>query len=60
LHPVDENDAMTLTRGSLSFLLIAKVEGRIPLVRPLIEELRASGMHLSEDLVRRVLSLAGE
>jgi predicted nucleic acid-binding protein len=47
-------------RGSLSFLLIAKAEGRIPLVRPLIEELRASGMRLSEGLVRRVLSLGGE
>jgi predicted nucleic acid-binding protein len=47
-------------RGSLSFLLIAKAEGRIPLVRPVIKELRASGMRLSEDLVRHVLSLVGE
>ena len=36
--------------GSLSFLLIAKAEGRIPLVRPLIEELRRGGMRLSADL----------
>jgi predicted nucleic acid-binding protein len=47
-------------RGSLSFLLIAKAEGRIPLVRPLIEELRRSGMRLSANVVRDVLDLAGE
>jgi predicted nucleic acid-binding protein len=46
--------------GSLSFLLIAKAEGRIPSVRPLIEELRRGGMRLSADLVRHVLDLAGE
>jgi predicted nucleic acid-binding protein len=47
-------------RGSLAFLLIAKAEGRIPLVRPLIDELRCAGMRLSESLVRHVLGLAGE
>ncbi len=47
-------------RGTLSFLLIAKAEGRIPLVRPLIDELRLGGMRLSAELVRRVLDLAGE
>jgi predicted nucleic acid-binding protein len=46
--------------GSLSFLLVAKAEGRIPLVRPLIEELRRDGMRLSADLIRHVLDLAGE
>jgi predicted nucleic acid-binding protein len=46
--------------GSLSFLLIAKAEGRIPLVRPLIEELHRGGMRLSAALVRHVLDLAGE
>jgi predicted nucleic acid-binding protein len=34
--------------------------GRIPLVRPLIEELRRNGMRLSADLIRHVLDLAGE
>ncbi len=47
-------------RGSLAFLLIAKADGRIPLVRPLIEELRRSGIRLSANLVRDVLDLAGE
>jgi predicted nucleic acid-binding protein len=46
--------------GSLSFLLLAKAEGRIPLVRPFIEELRRSGMRLSENLVCHILGLAGE
>jgi predicted nucleic acid-binding protein len=46
--------------GSLTFLLIAKAEGRIPLVGPLIEELRRGGMRLSADLVRHVLESAGE
>jgi predicted nucleic acid-binding protein len=46
--------------GSLSFLLVAKAEGRISLVRPLIEELRRDGMRLSADLIRHVLDLAGE
>jgi predicted nucleic acid-binding protein len=47
-------------RGSLSFLLIAKAEGRIPLVRPVLDELLRCGMRLSKELVRHVLGLADE
>ena len=36
-------------RGSLTFLLIAKAEGRIPAVRPLLEELHRGGMRLSAE-----------
>jgi predicted nucleic acid-binding protein len=47
-------------RGCLSFLLVAKAEGRIPAVRPLLEEMHRHGMRLSEHLIRHVLDLAGE
>ena len=47
-------------RGSLAFLLVAKAEGRIPAVRPLLEEMHSSGIRLSADLMRHVLELAGE
>ncbi len=47
-------------RGSLTFLLIAKAEGRIPAVRPLLEELHRGGMRLSAELFRHILDLAGE
>jgi predicted nucleic acid-binding protein len=46
--------------GSLTFLLVAKDEGRIPAVGPLLEELHRRGMRLSDDLIRHVLDLAGE
>ena len=47
-------------RGSLSFLLIAKAEGRIPAVRSLLEELHRGGIRLSAELFRHILDLAGE
>ncbi len=47
-------------RGSLTFLLIAKAEGRIPAVRPLLEKLHRGGMRLSAELFRHILDLAGE
>jgi predicted nucleic acid-binding protein len=47
-------------RGTLSFLLVAKAEGRIPAVRPLLEELHQSGMRLSRELIQHILQLAGE
>jgi len=45
-------------RGSLAFLLVAKAEGKIPAVRPLLEELHRGGMRLSAELIRHVLGLA--
>jgi len=47
-------------RGALTFLLIAKAEGRIPAVRSLLEELHRGGMRLSAELFRHILDLAGE
>lgn len=47
-------------RGTLAFLLVAKAEGRIAALRPLLELLHGSGMRLSPALVRQVLELAGE
>jgi predicted nucleic acid-binding protein len=47
-------------RGTLSFLLVAKAEGRIPAVRPVLETLHQSGMRLSRDLIQHTLQLAGE
>jgi predicted nucleic acid-binding protein len=47
-------------QGTLAFLLIGKRTGRIDTVRPLIEHLRSSGMHVSDEVMRRVLSRAGE
>jgi hypothetical protein len=44
----------------LAFLVIAKTTGRIALVRPLLERLRSSGMHVSDDVMLRVLTQAGE
>lgn len=47
-------------RGTLSFLLVAKADGRISAVRPVLEELHRGGMRLSPALIHHVLDLAGE
>ncbi|MHB1560571.1 MAG: DUF3368 domain-containing protein [Isosphaeraceae bacterium] len=47
-------------QGTLALLLIGKETGQIDAVRPILERLRASGMHLSDEVMRRVLALAGE
>jgi predicted nucleic acid-binding protein len=47
-------------QGTLAFLLIGKATGRIEAVRPLLERLRASGMHVSDEVMNRVLAQAGE
>jgi predicted nucleic acid-binding protein len=47
-------------QGTLAFLLIAKKTGRIHAVRPLLERLHAGGMHVSGDVMLRVLTQAGE
>jgi predicted nucleic acid-binding protein len=47
-------------QGTLAFLLIAKATGRIEAVRPLLERLHSSGMHVSRDVMLRVLTQAGE
>lgn len=47
-------------RGSLGFLLDAKRRGLLTELAPYVEGLREAGAWLSEDLVKRVLSAAGE
>lgn len=46
--------------GTLRILLEAKSSGLIESVKPAIHRLEKSGMWVSEDIRRRVLSLAGE
>jgi predicted nucleic acid-binding protein len=46
--------------GSAGVLLLAKNRGVIPLVRPLLDELRAAGLRFSERAYQRVLCDAGE
>jgi predicted nucleic acid-binding protein len=47
-------------RGTLGLVLIAKQRGEIPAARPLIEQLRQSGMYLSNSVINRALALVGE
>ena len=46
--------------GSLGVLLFAKKKGLIELVKPSIENLQASGIHISKSLIQRILLLAKE
>ena len=47
-------------QGTLAFLALGKKTGRIAAVRPLLERLRSSGMHVSDEVMRRVLTQVGE
>ncbi|MBI9045155.1 MAG: DUF3368 domain-containing protein [Anaerolineaceae bacterium] len=46
--------------GSLGILLLAKHKGVIHKVAPYIEKLRISSIHFGEDLLKKVIQLAGE
>jgi hypothetical protein len=46
--------------GTLGVLLLAKQEGLIEAVKPLISSLIESGLHVHQDLAEEVLQLAGE
>lgn len=46
--------------GTLGLALRAKVRGRVPFARPLVEELRRAGLYLSDALIRDALSAVGE
>jgi len=48
------------TIGSMGVLLQAKRAGHIPCVAPLVEQIAASSVFISESLIRTVLELAGE
>lgn len=47
-------------RGSLGILAEAKRRGLLPTVVPLLHELKAKGVWLSEDLIQKVLRDLGE
>ncbi len=46
--------------GSLGVLLLARGNGLVPRIRPLIEAIRASGIYLADSLVEEALRLAEE
>lgn len=46
--------------GTLGILLRAKKDGHIPLIKPLLEQLRRQGVWLSDRIFQDVLLLAGE
>jgi predicted nucleic acid-binding protein len=46
--------------GSVGVLLLAKRVGIIPLVRPLLDELRRAGLYISDAAINRTQTLAGE
>jgi predicted nucleic acid-binding protein len=47
-------------RGTLGLVLSAKQQGRIPAARPVLEQLRLSGMYLSDRVMNQALALVGE
>lgn len=47
-------------RGTLGLVLIAKQRGTIPAARPILEQLRDSGMYLSDRVMNQALALVGE
>jgi predicted nucleic acid-binding protein len=46
--------------GTLRLLLEAKLQGIVDQIAPLVDQLAASGMWLSDDIRARILRLAGE
>ena len=46
--------------GTLSLICVAKAIGLVPAVRPVLDELRRSGMYPSDRLAHHVLEQAGE
>jgi len=47
-------------QGTISFVLQGKQRGVVPAVRPVLDQLRAMGMYLSDRFVEQVLRAAGE
>jgi predicted nucleic acid-binding protein len=48
------------TQGTLGLVLVAKQQGLIPVVRPVLEELKQAGMYMSDRLENQILAAAGE
>ena len=46
--------------GALGLLLVAKQRGKLPLITPYIQKLRQSSIFYGEELLEKVLKLAGE
>jgi predicted nucleic acid-binding protein len=46
--------------GTLALIGVAKAIGMVPAIRPVIDQLRQSGMYISDHLARQVLNQAGE
>jgi predicted nucleic acid-binding protein len=46
--------------GTLGLVLRAKRQGLLPAARPVVEELLAAGMYLSEKIIHQALALVGE
>lgn len=46
--------------GTLGLVLRAKARGRIPVARPVVEDLRRAGLYLSDALIREALALVAE
>ena len=47
-------------RGALGLVVLAKHVGSIPSARPVVEQLRRSGLCLTDDLTNQALALVGE
>ncbi|GET39214.1 DUF3368 domain-containing protein [Microseira wollei] len=47
-------------RGTLGLVLTAKQQGKIPAARPVLEQLRQSGMYLSDRVLNQALAIVGE
>src|SRR5206468_1200553 len=48
------------TQGTLGLVLVAKQQGLIPAVRPVLEQLKQAGMYMSYRLENQILTAAGE
>jgi predicted nucleic acid-binding protein len=47
-------------RGTFGLVILAKQIGSLPLARPVVEQLRRSGLFLSDQLADQALALVGE
>lgn len=47
-------------RGTVGLVLLAKRDGRVGRARPVLQQLRAAGMYLSDETLERALELVGE
>jgi predicted nucleic acid-binding protein len=48
------------TQGTLGLVLVAKQQGLVPAVRPVLEQLKQAGMYMSDRLEAHILAAAGE